>query len=146
MEEIRKSSIVRDLIIKIFLILLFVFLITILFPMPNLTAFYDSVLLKIIKNYVTKYRGKTIEEIKNDNQLWTINNKISAIYADKSIQQDYKDICVKISVDLTMLNDFGHSAGIYMTPLIDVEINDLYKIYKDINKDDSIYAPIVALA
>ena len=45
-----------------------------------------------------------------------------------------------------MLNDFGHSAGIYMTPLIDVEINDLYKIYKDINKDDSIYAPIVALA
>lgn len=109
-------------------------------------AFYDSVLLKIIKNYVIKYRGKTIEEIKNDNQLWTINNKISAIYADKSIQQDYKDICVKISVDLTMLNDFGHSAGIYMTPLIDVEINDLYKIYKDINKDDSIYAPIVALA
>ena len=43
MEETRKSSIVRDLIIKIFLILLFVFLITILFPMPNLTAFYDSV-------------------------------------------------------------------------------------------------------
>ena len=109
-------------------------------------AFYDSVLLKIIKNYVTKYRGKTIEEIKNDNQLWTINNKISVIYADKSIQQAYKDICVKISVDLTMLNDFGHSAGIYMTPLIDVDINDLYKIYKEINKDDSVYAPIIALA
>lgn len=108
-------------------------------------AFYDSVLLKIIKNYVTKYRGKTVEEIKNDNHLWTINNKISAIYADKNIQQECKDICVKISVDLTMLNDFGHSAGIYMTPLIDVDINDLYKIYKEINKDDSVYAPIIAL-
>ena len=43
MEETRKSTVIRDLIIKIFLILLFVFLITILFPMPNLTAFYDSV-------------------------------------------------------------------------------------------------------
>lgn len=43
MEETRKSGVIRDLIIKIFLILLFVFLITILFPMPNLTAFYDSV-------------------------------------------------------------------------------------------------------
>ena len=43
MEENRKSTVIRDLIIKIFLILLFVFLITILFPMPNLTAFYDSV-------------------------------------------------------------------------------------------------------
>ena len=43
MEETRKSTVIRDLIIKIILILLFVFLITILFPMPNLTAFYDSV-------------------------------------------------------------------------------------------------------
>lgn len=108
-------------------------------------AFYDTVLVKIIKNYVNKYSGKTIEEIKSDSHLWTINNKISTIYADKSISQYYKDICVKISINLTMLNDFGHSAGIYMTPLIDVDINDLYRIYKEISNDNSIYAPIIAL-
>lgn len=43
MEERRKSSFIRDIVIKIFLILLFVFLIVLLFPMPNLTPFYDAV-------------------------------------------------------------------------------------------------------
>ncbi len=43
MQETRKTGFVRDIIIKIFLILLFVFLITILFPMPNLKPFYNSI-------------------------------------------------------------------------------------------------------
>ncbi len=43
METKGKSGIIRDLVIKIFLILLFVFLITLLFPMPNLTPFYNRI-------------------------------------------------------------------------------------------------------
>ena len=43
MEERRGTGFIRDLIIKIFLILLFVFLITLLFPMPNLTPFYNRI-------------------------------------------------------------------------------------------------------
>lgn len=43
MEERRKSSFIRDIVIKVFLILLFVLLIILLFPMPNLTSFYDAV-------------------------------------------------------------------------------------------------------
>ncbi len=109
-------------------------------------AFFDSILAKIIKNHVSKYSGKTLEEIKNDSQLWTINNKISVIYADATTRQNYKDICTKISVDLTMLNDFGHSAGIYMTPLIDVDIKELYNIYDEIKDTNSIYAPIIQLS
>lgn len=41
--ERTRGSFIRDLIIKIFLILLFVFLITLLFPMPNLTPFYNRI-------------------------------------------------------------------------------------------------------
>ncbi|MBQ9024251.1 MAG: hypothetical protein IJ105_03405 [Bacilli bacterium] len=41
--EKTRGSFIRDLIIKIFLILLFVFLITLLFPMPNLTPFYNRI-------------------------------------------------------------------------------------------------------
>lgn len=43
MEERTRTGFVRDIVIKVFLILLFVLLITLLFPMPNLTPFYDSV-------------------------------------------------------------------------------------------------------
>lgn len=42
-KERRKSTFIRDILIKILLIVLFVFLLTFLFPMPNLTTFYDAV-------------------------------------------------------------------------------------------------------
>ena len=41
--ERSRGSFIRDLVIKIFLILLFVFLITLLFPMPNLTPIYNRI-------------------------------------------------------------------------------------------------------
>ena len=43
MQEKSRTGFIRDIIIKIFLILLFVFLITLLFPMPNLTPFYNRI-------------------------------------------------------------------------------------------------------
>lgn len=41
--ENKKSTFVRDLIVRVLLIVLFIFLLMYLFPMPNLNAFYDSV-------------------------------------------------------------------------------------------------------
>ncbi len=63
MEKTGKSSFIRDIVIKVFLILLFVLLITLLFPMPNLTPFYDAVFNNNVQtmkdaaeNYFTKER------------------------------------------------------------------------------------------
>lgn len=109
-------------------------------------AFYDSILIKIIKNYVSKYSSKTILELKSDNDLWTINNKMTAINKDTIAWGNYKDICMNIAVDLTMLNDFAHSAGIYLTPLIDVKLVDLYSIFDKINSSNSIFESIKQLA
>lgn len=41
--ENRKSTFIRDLIVKVLLIVLFIFLLMFLFPMPNLTTFYDAI-------------------------------------------------------------------------------------------------------
>ena len=109
-------------------------------------AFYDSILIKIVKNYVQQYSGKTMSDIKNDNNLWTINNKITAIRRDSNDWNTYKDICMQISVNLTMLNDFAHSAGLFLTPLIDVKISDLYEIFDSIESSDSIFQSIRQLA
>ena len=89
MEETRKSTVIRDLIIKIFLILLFVFLITILFPMPNLTAFYDSVFNENIfwielKN-IDFSKDQPIKKLTlTDNEYFTKNvaNKFKAVEKD----------------------------------------------------------------
>ena len=61
METRSKSGFIRDLIIKIFLILLFVFLITLIFPIPNLTPIYNRIfndnvqtMKDAAENYFTK--------------------------------------------------------------------------------------------
>ena len=41
--ERRNSNFIRDILVKIVLVVLFVFLLTLLFPMPNLKTFYDAV-------------------------------------------------------------------------------------------------------
>ena len=41
--ESRKSYFIRDLIVRVLLIVLFIFLLMFLFPMPNLTPFYDAI-------------------------------------------------------------------------------------------------------
>ncbi len=41
--ERRNSNFIRDILVKIVLIVLFVFLLMFVFPMPNLTTFYDAV-------------------------------------------------------------------------------------------------------
>lgn len=41
--ENKRSFFIRDLIVRVLLIVLFIFLLMFLFPMPNLTPFYDSI-------------------------------------------------------------------------------------------------------
>ena len=41
--ERNHSNFIRDLLVKVVLIVVFIFLLTKLFPMPNLTTFYDAV-------------------------------------------------------------------------------------------------------
>ena len=56
--ERTRSHFIRDLIVKILLILLFVFLITLLFPMPNLTPFYNRIFndnIQIMKDAAEDY-------------------------------------------------------------------------------------------
>ena len=43
MKENKNSNFIRDLLVKLLLIVIFVFLLMKLIPMPNLTAFYDGV-------------------------------------------------------------------------------------------------------
>ena len=63
MERENKIIFIRDLVIKIFLILLFVFLLTLIFPTPNLTPLYNRIFNDNIQtmkdaaeNYFTKER------------------------------------------------------------------------------------------
>ena len=113
MEETRKSSIVRDLIIKIFLILLFVFLITILFPMPNLTAFYDSVFNNNVQSmkdaadsYFTKDRmpekvGDSVKLTLQD----MLDKKLILPFLDKDGNEcDTKKSYVKVTILLNQLD------------------------------------------
>ena len=39
----RRSTFIRDLLVKILLIAIFLFLLMYLFPMPNLTPFYSAI-------------------------------------------------------------------------------------------------------
>ena len=63
MEKRSKTGFIRDLVIKIFLILLFIFLLTLIFPTPNLTPLYNRIFNDNIQtmkdaaeNYFTKER------------------------------------------------------------------------------------------
>lgn len=48
--ERKNSTFIRDILVKIVLIVLFIFLLMFLFPMPNLTTFYDSVFNNNVQN------------------------------------------------------------------------------------------------
>lgn len=106
-------------------------------------AFYDYILLKIIKSDVPKYANETIDNLKSNSKLWFITQKINTIRKCTEAWKKYKDVCIDISMDITMLNDFAHSAGIYLTPLIDVDLDELYKIFEKITVNNSIFEPIV---
>ena len=106
METRSRLSFIRDLIIKIFLILLFVFLITLLFPMPKLTPFYNRIfndnvqtMKDAAENYFTKERMP--EKVGDSSKLTLqqmIDKKLILPFLDKEGKEcDTKNSYVKVT-------------------------------------------------
>ena len=106
METRSNLSFIRDLIIKIFLILLFVFLLTLLFPMPKLTPFYNRIfndnvqtMKDAAENYFTKERMP--EKVGDSSKLTLqqmIDKKLILPFIDKEGKEcDTKNSYVKVT-------------------------------------------------
>lgn len=90
-------------------------------------AKYDYELACAIKQYISKYNNKSLDDIHNENR--EISKKVAIIYKDINARKQNIDLLMKISKARPMLNDFAHSANIFLTPLIDVTLNELKNIY-----------------
>lgn len=104
-------------------------------------SFYDSVLANLLKLLVPSYSALSIEEI--NQKVHTCGGKILKLKNSRACIGKTKKICQKISANLAMLNDFEHISGIYLTPLIDVELSDLYALYDEIRDKKSILGSII---
>ena len=93
-------------------------------------AKYDHELCLAIKQHVPKYRNKNLNEIHSENR--EISKKVSILYKDENVRNQNMSLLVKVSKAKPMLNDFAHSANIFLTPLIDVTLNELKNIYNEI--------------
>lgn len=91
---------------------------------------YDHELCLAIKQHVPKYRNKNLNEIHSENR--EISKKVSILYKDENVRNQNMSLLVKVSKAKPMLNDFAHSANIFLTPLIDVTLNELKNIYNEI--------------
>ena len=113
-------------------------------------SFYDITFVKnIISIYIRgKMDSKFADIIKiefysanNDWDLDKINkkfpmlkNKISKVHKEEIIRKKYKDMLYIGNYLNPLFNDFAHSANIFLTPLIDVQINDLLNYYDKVNE------------
>lgn len=93
-------------------------------------AKYDNLLTIAIKSEISKYKDKTLDEIHDE--LREIAKKIAVLYNDLNTRTKYNDLLKKINTAKPMLNDFAHSANIFLTPLIDVSFNELNRIYQNL--------------
>lgn len=103
-------------------------------------AGYDSIVVKIIKDDI--HPTKTEEEIHRMNGF-EISSKIGIIFGHKDANDNrvvlntHRNLINKISSNNTMFNEFGHSANIFLTPLIDVQLKRLFDIYDDFMSSSS---------
>ena len=101
MEKSNKSGFVRDIVIKVFLILLFVFLITLLFPMPNLKPFYNAVFnnnVQTMKDAAEKYFTKErMPEKVGDSTKLTLQEMLDKKLILPFLDQDGKECNLKKS-------------------------------------------------
>lgn len=89
--ENRKSTFIRDLIVRILLIVLFIFLLMYLFPMPNLNTFYDKIFndnLQTMKEaaekwYSTDRMPKKVGDTSELSLQDMIDNKLVIPFTDK---------------------------------------------------------------
>ena len=93
-------------------------------------AKYDYELCLIIQRYVSNYNNKTLEEIHD--KFREISKKMAIIYKDNNAKNKSIDLLRKVSKAKPMINDFAHSANIFLTPLIDVTLKELKQIYDNL--------------
>lgn len=93
-------------------------------------AKYDYELCLVIQKYVPNYNNKTLEEIQEKFRM--ISQKIAIIYKNSNAKNNSNDLLKKVSKAKPMINDFAHSASIFLTPLIDVTIKELKQIYNNL--------------
>lgn len=99
---------------------------------------YKNILAIIIKAEADQFLVQLIKETTNTNKTdcdiykgyITLGDKIKKINKDK-IPEPKKEIYKKITDMIVILNDFSHSANLYLTPLIDVDINRLFDHCKE---------------
>lgn len=93
-------------------------------------AKYDYELATAIKNCIPKYNNKSLDEIHND--FREISKKVAVLYKDVNVRNQNIDLLKMVSKSKPMLNDFSHSANIFLTPLIDVTLKGLKEIYDNL--------------
>lgn len=93
-------------------------------------AKYDFELATAIKNCISNYNNKSLDEIHD--KFREISKKIGVLYNDVSARNQNIDLLKKVSKSKPMLNDFSHSANIFLTPLIDVTLKELKEIYDNL--------------
>lgn len=86
-------------------------------------AGFDEILTRIIQfegidgELINKKKEKPVEI---GEKLGIINKKIK--------KEEYNKIISLIKSNLTLLNDFGHSSNLFLTPMVDVPIEKLYDL------------------
>ena len=93
-------------------------------------AKYDFELATAIKNCISNYNNKSLDEIHD--KFREISKKIGVLYNDVSARNQNINLLKKVSKSKPMLNDFSHSANIFLTPLIDVTLKELKEIYNNL--------------
>lgn len=107
-------------------------------------AAFDEILMKILAENILM--DKSIANIQKDNPM--LGNKLREISFHKDVENKYKNIIVFINDNLNLLNEFGHSANLFLTPIIDVPIEKLYKVideYKKLKYDNKTIGDIIIL-
>ena len=104
--ENRKSTFIRDLIVKVLLIVLFIFLLMFLFPMPNLTTFYDAIFNNNVQTMkeaaISYYTTPRLPEKIGDEKKMTLsdmlkNNLVLSFSDSKGKQCDLLESYVSIT-------------------------------------------------
>ena len=124
--ENRKSTFIRDLIVKVLLIVLFIFLLMFLFPMPNLTTFYDAIFnnnVQTMKNaaekwYTTDRMPKEDGDIEKLTLQEMLDKKLILPFVDKdgntcdadssyvSVTKDGEEYILKVSLTCGSQTDY----------------------------------------
>ncbi len=111
-ERNERSYFFRNLIVKILLVLLFVFLLMWLFPMPNLNPFYDKIFTENMSNMTDAAKGYfTISRLPKE-------------------EGEVKTLTLKEMIDNKMILEFTDSNG---------KACDLNKSYVEVTKKDGEY-------